>query len=322
MEKEKYKSPRIPLYKKRSLGEKITATFEFLKENWRVWLSCVTYLLLPLCLFQALAQNILTSTFMNVSILENANDDSPFITMVLAYGVQTLFVITGSILLSSLIYAMLRYYRENDHRLTGVTLRDLKSLILHNIKRMLIVTLLGIALTIVVIAIIVLLIDHPILLLLILIAMIALLIPMMLILPVYVFEDDTTVFGAVSRGFTLGLNTWGGTFMVALVTGILAYILQIVTSIPWYIAFMVKTIFFVSDSSNTFFDSGIYNFLLYLFGVLQAFGTYIASSFTVTGIAYQYGSAAEEQDAISVDADIQNFERMTDNDELSDFENL
>ena len=48
--------PKIAMYVKRPFGEKLNASFDFLKENWKLLLKFTTYLLLPLCLIQALSQ--------------------------------------------------------------------------------------------------------------------------------------------------------------------------------------------------------------------------------------------------------------------------
>ena len=45
--------PKIAMYVKRPFGEKLNASFDFLKENWKLLLRFTTYLLLPLCLIQA-----------------------------------------------------------------------------------------------------------------------------------------------------------------------------------------------------------------------------------------------------------------------------
>ena len=47
--------PKIAMYVKRPFGEKLNASFDFLKENWKLLLKFITYLLLPLCLIQALS---------------------------------------------------------------------------------------------------------------------------------------------------------------------------------------------------------------------------------------------------------------------------
>ena len=47
--------PKIALYVQRSFGEKLTATFDFIKENWKPLMKFTTYLMLPLCLLQGLS---------------------------------------------------------------------------------------------------------------------------------------------------------------------------------------------------------------------------------------------------------------------------
>ena len=41
--------PKIALYVQRSFGEKLTTTFDFIKENWKPLMKFTTYLMLPLC---------------------------------------------------------------------------------------------------------------------------------------------------------------------------------------------------------------------------------------------------------------------------------
>lgn len=47
--------PKIALYVKRPFGDKLNATMDFIKENWKPMLKFCTYLILPLCLIQASA---------------------------------------------------------------------------------------------------------------------------------------------------------------------------------------------------------------------------------------------------------------------------
>lgn len=49
--------PKIAMYVKRNFGEKLSASFDFIKENWKLMLKFTTYLLLPICLIQALSLN-------------------------------------------------------------------------------------------------------------------------------------------------------------------------------------------------------------------------------------------------------------------------
>ena len=47
--------PKIALYVKRPFGDKLNATMDFIKENWKPMLKFCTYLILPLCLIQAIS---------------------------------------------------------------------------------------------------------------------------------------------------------------------------------------------------------------------------------------------------------------------------
>ncbi len=48
---------KIALYAKRSFGAKMNASFDFIKENWKLLLKFTVYLLLPVCLVQAIGLN-------------------------------------------------------------------------------------------------------------------------------------------------------------------------------------------------------------------------------------------------------------------------
>lgn len=53
-----------------------------------------------------------------------------------------------------------------------------------------------------------------------------------------------------------------------------------------------------------------YSFFLYLMAIIQTFGAYLAMIFTFVGMAYQYGHASEVVDSITVETDIDNFDKL------------
>ena len=53
-----------------------------------------------------------------------------------------------------------------------------------------------------------------------------------------------------------------------------------------------------------------YSFMLYLLAIVQAFGTYLAMIFTLVGLAYQYGHASEKMDSVTIESDIDNFDKL------------
>lgn len=304
----------IPLYKERAFGEKVSATFDFLTGHIKLWLKCCLYLFLPLSLVQAIALNGMFGGMTDLSAMEEVEavggDYSGVISFALSYLGYIFFMAVGGLLMSAFIYAMIRYYRDNDNSLEGVTLRDMAPQIKANFWSGLRVGLLLVGLLIVwgvLVAVTAITVVLPILLV---VALIVACVPVSLAMPVRMFEDDNTAWETVKRAFRLGWNTWGGTFLLMFVVGLIANILQGICSAPWYIVWIVKTIFEVDGSHTEITDAGWFGFLYYIFAVLQTFGTYLAMSLSVTALAYQYGSAAEKMDSVSVDEDIDNFENI------------
>lgn len=308
----------IPLYEERTFGEKLSATFDFIKQNFRFWLLSCVYLLLPLSLVQAIALNGYMGGIMGGDLFfmdGTITDSAPYMAVASYFG-YIFFFSVGSLLLSSLIYAIMRYYRENDGNFEGVTLRDLSAQIKTNFWRGFLVGLLftGFSLLVILVGVLTIMLEIPafsaIVFVLLLAAAIAVCVPLSLTMPVCMLEDGNTTFGAVKRAFRLGWNTWGGTFLLIFLIGIIVNIIQSVVALPWYIALMVKAVLTVDGSSAEIVQSGWYNFLYYLLAVVQTFGSYLAMSIMMTALGYQYGSAAEKMDSMSVDDDIENFESI------------
>lgn len=306
---------KVAMYTKRSFGDKMNASFDFIKENWKPLFKFTTYLILPLCLIQALSLNGLMNGSMSAVLSGaqsgNANPFSEYGIMFWAnYGLSILCYMVGSILLTSLIYSLIMTYNNRDERLEGITLSALKPLLFTNMGKMLKLTLLAILLMILVMAAIVLLaylslftlvFTFPLL--------IACLVPVALFTPIYLFEN-IGLMDALKKTFRLGFATWGGILAISLVMGFIGGILQGIAMLPWYIGTIVKYFFAMSDSGSVVTVSPVYNFFLYLMGILQTFGAYIGSIFTIIGLAYQYGHASEVVDSVSVEDDIDNFDKL------------
>ena len=115
---------------------------------------------------------------------------------------------------------------------------------------------------------------------------------------------------AFKKTFRLGFATWGGIFLLTIIMNLIAGILQSITMLPWYIATIVKYFFAVSDGGTAATVSPLYSFFLYLLGILQGFGAYLSMAFVYISLAYQYGHASEVVDSVSVEDDIDNFDKL------------
>ncbi|MDD3040266.1 hypothetical protein [Bacteroides sp.] len=303
--------PKIAMYAKRPFGDKLNAAFDFIKENWKPLLKFTTYLILPLCLIQALSLNGLMGGTLTMNTLANGNVEN-LDWMALA-GFMTyygLYNMVGTAILSSLVYGLIRTYNEREDRLQGITLRELKPLLLRNIKRMFILIVVSVILvTLALIPVGILVALSLFTSVLIIPLLIAFSVPLALLVPIYLFED-IKIMDALRKTFRLGFATWGGVFLISLVMGIIASVLQGVTMVPWFIATLVKYFFAMSDTGSTATVSIGYSFLLYILAIVETFGAYLSMIFTLVGLAYQYGHASEVVDSITVESDIDNFDKL------------
>lgn len=299
---------------KRPFGGKLNASFDFIKENWQLLLKFTTYLLLPLCLIQALSLNkvmggafAMSAFASSTAVGANAATLTRFASY---YGIYMVIYMVGTILLTSLVYGLMRTYNEREERLQGITLGILKPLLFHNIKRMLIMMLACIVLVLLIFTLMgVFAALTPFTLILTFPLTIAFSIPLALLGPIYLFED-ITLMGAFKKTFRLGFATWGGVLAISLIMGLVANVLQGITMMPWYIATVVKTVFATSDVGSETTVSAGYSFMLYLLGIVQAFGAYLSMIFSLVGLAYQYGHASEVVDSVTIESDIDNFDKL------------
>lgn len=305
--------PKIAMYVKRPFGEKLNASFDFIKENWKPLLKYSTYLILPICLIQAVNINGLMSVGLmgtGMGTVPTADSFSDWGAMfLLNYAGVIFFSCLGTLLLSSLIYGMVRLYNERDERLNGIGFGDIKPLLLHNIKRLFLMGLVWGFLSLLVVLFIVLLVMlTPYTLLLTVPLFIAFMLPLALLPSVCLFEN-ISLGETFKKTFRLGFATWGGVFLILIVMGFIASVLQGVCSMPWYVIFFVKAIFSMSDGSEMASSVGI-DFAQYLFSVLMLYGSYLSAIFTIVGLGYQYGHASEVVDSITVESDIDNFDKL------------
>ncbi|MDR2859562.1 MAG: hypothetical protein LBV64_04130 [Mediterranea sp.] len=290
----KLQGPKIVFYVKRPLAEKISATFDFIKENWKVLLKYNTYLILPICLVQAIIANTMMSAIYSSQVLQHLRSDdwlSYGLVFWVSYGLMILCSLAGSVLFISIVYALMKQYSEREERLAGITFADLKPGLLRGLKRSLLMILfIGVIILLAVAIIILLGIVSRYTVFLAVPLLLASMIPLLLFAPVYLFEN-THIIRAFIKAFRLGFATWSGVLVIAIVMGVISAILSCIASIPWTVASVVKYIFFLSDTQNEVTISSGYNFMQYVFAVIMSFGSYLAGIFVIVGNAYQYAHA-------------------------------
>ena len=325
--------PKIELYKVRSFGEKFSAIFEFIRENFKFLLRACTYLLLPLCLVQGFAMEmmmkVLAPYYTNTFDVEEDVDVTQG--MLLRFGASYvgygICLLIGSTLLAGICYSMVKYYHKSPNRLRNTTLSDLKPIIIQVIKRSLLMTVVLVALFIVVLVLIIsfaAITSAPILAVIPILALVVCCLPVSMALPVYVFEDKETLFSSIARGIKLGFHSFWSLLGLMIVIGFLTNILSSFISIPWYILTVVKSVLLGTDTTqSSFAASPVYSFLVYLSSVFMNFGMYLTMTVSTFALAFHYGSIAEEEDGFSVEDDIQHFEELAEKDtDIDNFDKL
>ena len=325
--------PKIELYQVRSFGEKFSAIFEFIRENFKFLLRACTYLLLPLCLVQGFAMEMMTKVLAPyyTNTFDVGEDVDVTQGMLLRFGASYvgygICLLIGSTLLAGICYSMVKYYHKSPNRLRNTTLSDLKPIIIQVIKRSLLMTVVLVALFIGIFVLVISLaaiVSAPILSIIPILALFVCCLPASLALPVYVFEDKETLFSSIARGIKLGFHSFWSLLGLMFVIGFLTNILSSFTSIPWYILTVVKSVLLATDTTqSSFATSPVYSFLVYLSSVFMNFGMYLTMTVSTFALAFHYGSIAEEEDGFSVEDDIQHFEELAEKDtDIDNFDKL
>ena len=316
-----YQRPRIEYYRQRTFSEKMNVTFDFIRENWKPLLKYTFYLIMPVCLVQTLVTNSILTTYLgfiasnskgSVSLGESLS--SNMYSFMFNYGIALFCNLIGSAILSGLVYAMMQTYVTRNNGLHGVLIDDFKENLIRNAWRcigisfflifLLVIVVCFAAFLAVTVSMVSLVLSIPLFLLFVLC-----LIPMMLVVPVYLFERDITFFGAFVKAWKLGTRTLGGLLGLAIVLGIISNVLQTVVSIPWYIVVFARSIFELAQESAAN-PSLTYKVAVYLLGLAQTYGVYIASILTIIGLAFQYFHAREKVEGLTIESNIENFSQL------------
>ncbi|KAA6316173.1 hypothetical protein EZS27_033482, partial [termite gut metagenome] len=193
---------KIVFYTQRSFSKKISATFDFLEENWKVVLKYTTFLILPVSILQALTFNKVLEELFKMQAMQKAGEDPWEIfkgmifkaDFIANYGLMLLCAVVGSILFASLLYAIMQVYNEREEGLKGITFSVLKNRIIKNAERFLYIFLFSLGITIVACVILFCLtLITPVTLFLTIPLVLVCAVPLALFTPVYMFEDISIV---------------------------------------------------------------------------------------------------------------------------------
>ena len=311
------KQRRINLYASRSIGETLSATFDFVTQNFVPLIKFLSAFLLPVSALMGLSYQSMFSSFAHI---ENLNDETDMIlSVVTSYLPVLLLCLIGALLTVAVTYTLMQKYQQRDNLLKGLTLNEIKPLLKHNLwrvlKMLLLLTLIGmvafVALVLVATMIMAIGGKFEAFLFLLYMAMLAIALPLGLALPMCVFEPELGLFSCVKKALRLGFKTWGTLFVVMLVITMLVQIVSFILMIPFLFTTMT-TMFFEIDSSQyaslAYTSSAWFSVLTFASSLLFCFGLLLMSALSFVAFAFCYGRAADKVEGVSVKNAVQNFD--------------
>lgn len=311
------KQRRIHLYASRSIGETLSATFDFVTQNFVPLIKFLSAFLLPVSALMGLSYQSMFSSFAHI---DNLNDETEqILSVVMSYLPVLVLCLIGALLTVAVTYTLMQKYQQRDNLLKGLTLSEIKPLLKHNLwrllKMLLLLTLLGIVafVALVLVATMIMAIGGKFeaFLLLLYMAMLAIALPLGLVLPMCVFEPELGLFSCVKKALRLGFKTWGTLFVVMLVITMLVQIVSFILMIPFLFTTMT-TMFFEIDSTQyaslAYTSSAWFSVLTFALSLLFCFGLLLMSALSFVAFAFCYGRAADKVEGVSVKNAVQNFD--------------
>lgn len=311
------KQRRINLYASRSIGETLSATFDFVTQNFVTLIKFLAAFLLPVSALMGLSYQSMFSSFANI---ENLNDETEqILSVVMSYLPVLVLCLIGALLTVAVTYTLMQKYQQRDNLLKGLTLSEIKPLLKHNLwrvfKMLLLLTLLGIVAFVVLVLVATMIMaiggKFEAFLFLLYMAMLAIALPLGLVLPMCVFEPELGLFSCVKKALRLGFKTWGTLFVVMLVITMLVQIVSFILMIPFLFTTMT-TMFFEIDSTQyaslAYTSSAWFSVLTFASSLLFCFGLLLMSALSFVAFAFCYGRAADKVEGVSVKNAVQNFD--------------
>lgn len=311
------KQRRINLYASRSIGETLSATFDFVTQNFVPLIKFLSAFLLPVSALMGLSYQSMFSSFAHI---ENLNDETEqILSVVMSYLPVFVLCLIGALLTVAVTYTLMQKYQQRDNLLKGVTLSEIKPLLKHNLwrvfKMLLLLTLIGMVAFVVLVLVATMIMSigskFEAFLFLLYMAMLAIALPLGLALPLCVFEPELGLFSCVKKALRLGFKTWGTLFVVMLVITMLVQIVSFILMIPFLFTTMAS-IFFEIDSTQyaslAYTSSAWFSVLTFASSLLFCFGLLLMSALSFVAFAFCYGRAADKVEGVSVKNAVQNFD--------------
>jgi uncharacterized membrane protein (DUF485 family) len=300
-------SERIEFYKNRSIGERFSVAFDFLKQNWKVLYKNILIGGLPLAIilgyFIAEQTNVRTiSTISHFFIIY------PLFLLVSLVNVIYLYSMTGAVLL--------HYDRNQLTETTGWN--DLKGTFSRFAGKTTLIFLIVYIPIIIIVAIFAAILGFSIgigvtkgvlnsgaILLIILFVLLFIgafiaIAPSLTIIYFPAYFSGKTAWESIKTSFKLGFKNWGSLFVAILLSGIMMGIVMMIFYIPFEVIFMLTIMSHIGGLTIVSIIAAIF----------LAIGIVLTYPIMFVIFAFQYFSIVEREEGVSLQSKVDDFENL------------
>jgi hypothetical protein len=290
---------KIEFYKRRSVGEVLSAAADFLRQNWKILYKNILIIGVPL----AILQGIFLRNY--VAITLTATFNGLFFLNALAVFIVFLLL---SLFLYSITATIINRYGEGTLTENAKWVDLKEEVYSYAGKTFLIGVLLFIAIFVLSIfaGIIIggMAAFSAVVAVVFTIIIVGLFIAFapglsLILFPAY-FHGETA-WSSFTTGISLGFRHWGTTFLVLLVSGIVTAVFSVVLSVP----------FQLWQSFNLLFPAGVIGMIIsYIFAILSSLAGLISIPVLLVFLSFQYFNVVEKEEGVSVQSGVDEFDNL------------
>ena len=264
-----FQRPRVDLYARRTFSENLSATFDFVSENFRTLFRFLTAFILPLCAVGALCYMSTLGQVMKMEAM--GGSELGMLSLGTNYLLTILVSFLASVVLAGVVYTLMQQYWARPDRLKGLTYADIKPTVWQNIRKM--VNL------------------------------------YFLIAAFGIFLSGTanilggqTLTGGFKQAMRYGYRVLLGLIGLVIILYLICSLVSTALSMPFYILAIIQAIAGVDQgtSSLQFTSSFWFTLINYLSAILALYGMFVGYALLHVGLAFYYGHAAEKVDGVSM----------------------
>jgi hypothetical protein len=298
---------KVVLYKNRTLGERFSASAEFIRQNWKILVKNIVYIAVPLALISGYLTQSQVGNSLNTILsgggLTSIGSMSGVLFQYLISGVLSLFLssVTGAIL----------YSHSKGELDENTSWSDLRDNIFTFAGRIFVQGLIIGLVLVIAIALMAFIVGDfigsgiisGIIIVLLVVALIGVLIyiiPLMSLILFPIFFEDASPMEGIKKSIQLGKKNWANIFVTVLLVGLMNIIIAVVLIMPYQLLILF----------NTFTGATSEGILAYILAMLASFSPIITSPLSIIFLAFQYTAIVENEEAPSLHKRIDEFDNL------------